>query len=110
MPPLPPKLKQPSHLLTGPLPPKPPALPPKAKVVTPGVKPAPLAPVMTAAVLLSADLCPYCGSKFIARPMRQLCVCSSCGKQWPMGKDLNQRPVTRADIMGSARHGSPFRY
>jgi hypothetical protein len=99
-------------LLNGPLQvPRPPAIPkppklPEIKAADP-VKPAPPALVGKE---IDGKSCTKCGSTHIARPLGQLAVCNACGHHMAVGKRLHQRPVTRVDLLGSSKYGTPFRY
>lgn len=100
-------------LLDGPLQvPRPPVLPkPKPPVIAkPEAAPVPAAPALPGGQLIDGEHCTKCGSTHIAKPLAQLAVCNACGHHMAVGKKLYQRPVTRVDLLGSSKYGTPFRY
>ena len=60
--------------------------------------------------LIDGEHCTKCKSTHIGHPLAQLAVCNACGHHMAVGKKLNQRPVTRADLLETHKHGTPFRY
>lgn len=98
----------------GPIQPTPPK-PPKAKVFSvpkPPVADKPKLPQVEAGKVkeIDGETCTRCNSKHVARPIRQAAVCSDCGHQMNMSDRGRQRPVTRADVLGTSRFGTPFRF
>ncbi len=63
-----------------------------------------------AATMLGDTNCPKCGSTLVQRPIQRTLRCGKCGAQWESGMKIGQRPVTRADLIGTRKYGTPFLY
>jgi hypothetical protein len=99
-------------LLNGPLVvPRPPVIPKSkpAAILKPETGPVPIAPALPGK-LIDGESCTKCKSTHLARPLAQLAVCNACGHHMALGKKVYQRPVSRVDLLGSSKHGSPYRY